>query len=81
MGKELIQQFFLEDMPGQKLLAECKRYEPGVGFTCKAKDVGLDSYVECLEKDSPWCPFSVSHGYSYYCKSPARVYFAKKVKG
>ncbi len=77
MGRALIQQT-VENMAGQKLLAECKRFKPGVGFTCKAKDIGLDSYVECLEKDSYRCPFSVRYSRSYYCKSPARVYAAKE---
>jgi hypothetical protein len=69
-----------ETMAGLKLLTACKRYEPGVGFTCKAMDVGLDSFVECLEKDSHWCPFSVPYADSNFCKSPARVYAAKELK-
>jgi hypothetical protein len=64
-------------LDGVKLLIECKRYEPGVGFNCKAKDVGLDSFAECLEKDSCRCPFSVSYAHTHYCMSSARVYIAK----
>jgi hypothetical protein len=33
---------------------------------CYAKDVGHDSYVECLEKHSHECPFSVSFARSHY---------------
>jgi hypothetical protein len=65
---------------GLKLPKDCKWFKPGFGFTCKAKDIGLDSYVECLEKDSFRCPFSVSYAYSYYCIFPARVYVAKALK-
>ena len=67
--------------------------EPGIGpvrdwkydnaeceFSCKAKDIGLDSYVECLEEYSHMCPFSVRYAQSYFCKSPARVYMAKRFK-
>jgi hypothetical protein len=79
MGKALIQQT-VETMPGLRLLAECKRFKPGIGFTCKAKDIGLDSFVQCLEKDARWCPFSVSYAYSYFCKSPARVYAVKELE-
>jgi hypothetical protein len=67
-------------MPGLKQLEDCKCYKAGFGFTCKAKDVGLDSYIECLEKDSCRCPFSLSYGRSYYCSCPARVHIAKHLK-
>jgi hypothetical protein len=66
-------------LPGLTLLAECKRYEPGVGFTCNAIDVGLDSYVRCLEEDSE-CPFLVPYTDALFCKCPARVYFAKELE-
>ncbi|MEE9402606.1 MAG: hypothetical protein V3V47_05335 [Desulfobacteria bacterium] len=69
-----------EAMPGLKLLQDCKAYKPGFGFICKAKDVGLDSYVECLEKDSCRCPFSVSYAHAYYCICPARIYIAKELE-
>ena len=63
-----------------ELLAECERYEPEVGFTCKTKAVEHDSFVECLEKRSQACPFSVPCGRAHYCTSPARIYAAKKLK-
>ena len=62
---------------GLRLLTEFERYKPGVGFTCKAQDVGLDTYAECLEEDSHICPFSMSYGDSHYCASPLRVYAVK----
>ena len=67
-------------LDGLKLLIESERYKPGIGFSCKAKDVGLDTYAECLEEDSRRCPFSMSYADAYYCISPARVYVAKAVK-
>ncbi|MBW2567127.1 MAG: hypothetical protein JRE24_09725 [Deltaproteobacteria bacterium] len=73
------------NMPGLKLLEHCMLehcncYKPGFGFTCEAQDVGLDSYIECLEKDSYKCPFSMSYADSHYCTSPARVYIAKEIE-
>jgi hypothetical protein len=65
---------------GLKLPKDCKWFEPGLGFSCKAKDVGLDCYVECLEKNSHRCPFLVSYADSYFCISPARVYVAKELE-
>ncbi|UCD87471.1 MAG: hypothetical protein JSV01_06890 [Desulfobacterales bacterium] len=76
MGKALIGETE-ETMPAVKLLTECKRFKPGVGFTCKAKDIGLDAFVQCLEEDSFRCPFSVRYSHSYFCRSAARVYAAK----
>lgn len=75
-GKSLVNQTE-ETVPGIDLLVACKRYKPGIGVSCKARDVGLDSYVQCLEKDSNICPFSMSYADTYYCASSARVYFAK----
>ncbi|UCD88215.1 MAG: hypothetical protein JSV01_10895 [Desulfobacterales bacterium] len=65
---------------GLILPKDCKCYEPGFGVTCKAQDIGLQSYVKCLEKDPYSCSFSVSFGYSHYCKCPVRVHIAKKFK-
>ena len=70
----------IEAMPGVRPLQGCKAYKRELGFTCKAKDVGLDSYVECMETYSFTCPFSVSYAHSYYCRCPARVYMAKKLE-
>ena len=66
-----------EILAEHKLLAECERYKPGVGFICKAMDLGLDSFVQCQEKDSHLCVFSIRYAHSYFCKSPARVHAAK----
>lgn len=46
---------------------------------CKAKDVGLESFLECLEENPRDCEFSISYGYTYYCRCPVRVYIAKKL--
>jgi hypothetical protein len=62
---------------GLRLHKDCRWFQPGSGFTCKAEDVGLDLYVECLEKNSNECPFSMSYADSHYCTSAARVYIAK----
>jgi hypothetical protein len=65
---------------GLRLPKDFKWFKLGVGFTCKARDVGLGSFAECLEKDSFMCPFSVSFDGSYYCKCFPRVYIASELK-
>ncbi len=52
----------------------------GLQGICKAKDIGLKSFLECLEENPYECPFSVSFGRSYFCQCPLRVYIAKKLK-
>lgn len=63
-----------------EVLGHCQWYKPGVGFICAAEDIGLESYVECVEKDANRCPFSMSYANSYYCTSYARVYIAKEIE-
>ena len=46
----------------------------------KARDIGIEGYVECLEKNPEDCVFSLSFGYSFLCKCPLRVYIAKNLK-
>ena len=46
---------------------------------CKAKDIDIESFVVCLEEKPFACKFAVPFGDSYYCRSPVRVYMAKKL--
>ena len=52
----------------------------GLENISKVRDIGLGSYLECLEENAFACPFSVYFGDSYYCECPLRVYIAKKLK-
>ena len=47
---------------------------------CKVKDVGLDSFVECLEVEPYDCSYAIFYGHAYYCQCPIRVYLVKKLK-
>ena len=51
----------------------------GVEKACKAKDVGLKEYLECLEDDASHCSFLVSYGSVYFCSCPLRVHVCKKL--
>ena len=57
---------------------EC--YKSGFENLCKAKDIGLKNYLECLEEDPTSCTFSLSMSGLYYCECPLRIYIAKKLK-
>ena len=54
--------------------------ESGFEILCKARDFGLDSYLECLESNSQNCSFALSFGAIYFCQCPLRVYLGKKLK-
>ncbi|MBW2175135.1 MAG: hypothetical protein JRF64_11155 [Deltaproteobacteria bacterium] len=57
---------------------EC--YESGFETLCKAKDVGMESYLSCLEEHPFECKFLVGFfGDRYYCECPLRIYIAKKL--
>ena len=71
----------IEEMTGN---IECpknfKCVESGFENLCKAKDFGLDDYLECLEEDPHKCKFALPFGNGYFCQCPLRVYLAKKLK-
>lgn len=54
-------------------------YNSGFNSLCNAKDIGIESFVECLEKKKG-CKFSFRFALIYLCKCPIRVYIAKKLK-
>ena len=54
-------------------------YKSGFGELCQAKDIGLQSFVECLEEAAQTCPFAVPFASRYLCRCPLRIYVAKKL--
>ena len=47
---------------------------------CKAKDIGLETYLKCLESDPRSCPVSVPFGEGYFCQCPLRIHIWEKLK-
>jgi len=47
---------------------------------CKARDVGLESFVVCLMNDPLACKFSLQFGDVFFCQCKLRVYIAKNLK-
>jgi hypothetical protein len=68
----------------QELINDCpkgrKLSKPERGIPCKAKYIGLESFAECLERQSGVCPFSLSFGNVYYCKCPVGVSILNELK-
>jgi len=68
-----------EIIGGMKCPRDFKCCEGGFANVCKAKDIGIESFLECLEENPQTCKFALSFGYSYLCQCPLRVYIAKKL--
>ncbi len=47
---------------------------------CRAKDIGLESFVACLATDPLKCKFSIHFGGIFFCQCLLRIYIAKKLK-
>ena len=55
-------------------------YRSGYGNLCKAEDIGLESFLECLEESPEECPFSLSYGNVHFCHCRVRFYIAKNLR-
>lgn len=55
-------------------------YKSGFKNLCKAKDIGLEEFLDCLQEDPGICPSSISFGKGYLCHCTLRIYVAKKLK-
>ena len=53
--------------------------DSGFKNLCKASDLGMESYLECLESNPRDCRFAFPFGQGYFCKCPLRVYLAKEL--
>jgi hypothetical protein len=70
----------IEEIIGQlKCSKDFECYKAGYENLCKAKDIGLESFLECLEQDLQGCQFSIPFGNTRFCQCPLRVYIAKKL--
>jgi hypothetical protein len=55
----------------------CKK--SGFKVLCKARDIGVQSFLLCLEESPPKCKFSLALEGAYICECPVRIYVAKKL--
>ena len=69
-----------EIIDGIKCPKDFECYKSGYDNLCKAEDIGIESFLVCLEEDPVSCKFSIPYGDAYFCQCPLRVYIAKKIK-
>jgi hypothetical protein len=54
-------------------------YKSNFKKLCKAQDIGIESFLVCLDDTPEECVFTLSFGGSKFCKCPLRVYIAKEL--
>ncbi len=57
---------------------EC--YKSGLKTLCKAKQIGNEIFLECLEDIPQRCKFALFLARSYLCQCPLRIYIAEKFR-
>jgi hypothetical protein len=73
-----IQEHTEEMIDGMQCPKEFSCYTSGLKNLCKARDIGLESFVACLMNDPLACKFSIQFGGAFFCKCKLRVYITKK---
>ena len=59
---------------------DCHCHKAGDGVLCKAEDIGLETFLVCLERNSRECDFSIGFGNLFFCSSAIRISVAKASK-
>jgi len=75
-----IKQIIEETADGTRCRKEFKCCSNEFTNVCKAKDIGINSFLVCLEDQPQKCNFSLMFGDMYFCKCPVRIYIGKKLK-
>ncbi len=44
---------------------------------CKIKDIGMNSFLVCLDSKVDLCKYSIHFGNSYFCSCPLKFYLNK----
>ena len=68
-----------EIIDGLQCPKEFSCYATGLKDLCKAKDIGLKSFVACLMNDPLACKFSLQFGGVFFCQCKLRVYITKNL--
>ncbi len=55
-------------------------YRSGFKKLCEAKDIGMESFLVCLEDKPVKCYLTLNVEEVVYCQCPLRVYISKKLK-
>ena len=68
-----------EIIDGLKCPKDFLSYKSKFDSLCNAKDIGMKSFLLCLEENPQACKFSIDGGDYFFCECPLRNFIAKKV--
>ena len=68
-----------EIINGMKCPEDFKCCERRFEALCGAKDIGIESFLQCLEENPRDCKASLPFADIYLCKCPVRVHICKKL--
>jgi len=69
-----------EIMRGMKCSKDFECYKLGFTNLGRIRDIGMETFVECLAENGQACEFSFPFGDRRFCKCRLRIYLAKKLK-
>jgi hypothetical protein len=69
---------YLENLTNNRSRS-CRRPKEEIENLCGAKDIGLGSFVKCVNQNPFGCHLSVGFVNSWYCACPSAVYVAKRL--
>jgi hypothetical protein len=79
MKKEMLEQ--IEDIICRmKCSKDFVCYRSGFRGLCMAEDIGLESFVACMSKESQHCEFAINFGGRFFCKCPLRICISKNLE-
>jgi hypothetical protein len=78
--KKDIQKEIEEILDGLKCPRDFMCYKSGFEKLCKVEDIGLESFLICLNGLAEKCKFSVHFSDQYFCQCPLRKYICQKIK-
>ena len=68
-----------EIVEGMDCVKDFKCCEDNFANLCRAKDIGINSFLECLEEKPQECEFAMPFGNAFFCKCPVRIVIARKL--
>ena len=78
--KEEIKKKIEEIMAGMMCPKDFKCADSGFEQLCKARDLGLNNGLDCLEDNPEDCSFALPFDRHFLCQCPLRFYIARKLK-
>ncbi len=78
--EEKIKETIEEIMGELECPKQFKCTESGFDELCRARRIGLESYLECLEPDPTQCKFAAPFRDTHLCQCPVRGYVFERLK-